>query len=423
MKNTHGAVEDAVHVGDGKAIVADGHSGFDSGGQTGGELFGCHHATAALDNQSIVGQSRRRGAVGRVDDGRKSRYDIATQLLACIFGEELGQFYTSDVFAGNVVGAAFEHQHTVAVLKAVDGGGSFYILVEEAFGTCQHNAERGEEDLVGDDFGDHAVDLAVGDNQAGGLLELGEGVGEFGFATNHGAGVVVEYVTQHLHLGQNHASLGCGGIDGSHHDDGVAFTDYVTKEGAVDVGRFGEGFADAGGERFAQREVFDGENEDAGVVIVLNPFDELRVGLETVGLGINQHKGDTALAAGIDKHHLFGFETIVGEEDKGEVGLSEHLETFFNAEASHGAFIVDAGGVDPDHGSYAANLHSFLDGVGGGAGQIGYDGYLLPGEEIDEGAFAVIAASEDADMGFEFVSFHTVITQGRLFYCSKGMKN
>ena len=88
----------------------------------------------ALD---LVGQSRRRGAVGRVDDGRKSRYDIATQLLACIFGEELGQFYTSDVFAGNVVGAAFEHQHTVAVLKAVDGGGPFYILVEEAFGTCR----------------------------------------------------------------------------------------------------------------------------------------------------------------------------------------------------------------------------------------------------------------------------------------------
>ena len=57
-------------------------------------------------------------------------------------------------------------------------------------------------------FADLVEGLAVGDDEAGWFLERLQGGLQFGGLTDHGGGVVVQEVAQHLYLRQYHAPFG-----------------------------------------------------------------------------------------------------------------------------------------------------------------------------------------------------------------------
>ena len=352
---------------------------------------------------------------------RKACHSLAVQLLACVFGQQLRQLHPSDVLASDVVRAALQHQHPVAVLQAVDGGRTLHILGKQPFGTRQHHAERREVHLVGHNLRHHAIHLAVRHHQPRLLLQSGKRALQLRLAAHHGAGVVVKNIPQHLHLWQNHASLGSRRVNGRDHHHRVALANHIAQQRAVHVSRLGQRLADAGREWFAQCGVLHRQQENLSIVVGLNPLQQGRVGLQAVGLRIDKHVWDAALAAGVHQHHLLSLEAVVSKKNQCKVGLSQHLKTLVNTHAAHSALVVDAGGVDPHHRSHAANLHGLLHWVGSGAGQIRHNGYLLPGEEIHQRALAVIATAENANMGFQFVSFHAPITQNASDYCPRAL--
>ena len=104
-----GAVEDAVEIGKGEAIVGDGYAGFDGGHETGNEFLMGYDATATLDDEGIVFKI--------VGQRRSAGDDVALKVASGEFGEEVGQFDATDIFAGYVVGARFEEEYLVSVAE------------------------------------------------------------------------------------------------------------------------------------------------------------------------------------------------------------------------------------------------------------------------------------------------------------------
>ena len=129
-------MEDAVHVGEGEAVVADGDAGVEGGLEARGQLLASDDAATALDDKGIVGDV--------LWDGREAAEGLAVELLSSVLGQQGGEFDAPDILARDVVGATFEHQHPVAVFEGVDGRGTLHIFVEQPLGTCQDNAEAGE---------------------------------------------------------------------------------------------------------------------------------------------------------------------------------------------------------------------------------------------------------------------------------------
>lgn len=126
-----------------------------------------------------------------------------------------------------------------------------------------------------------------------------------------------------------------------------------------------------------------------------------------ITLGIEYQKRDLRLTAGGDKIQLAIIQNVTRNQNNCKIGAVQFLKCFIHSESSQRSRVVDAGGIDPYHRSYPTEFHGFADRISGGARRFRDYGNLLTGEEVDERALAVVAASEDADMRFQFIAFHT----------------
>ena len=68
------------------------------------------------------------------------------------------------------------------------------------------------------------------------------------------------------------------------------------------------------------------------------------------------------------------------------------------AQLAEGADVVDAGRVDEQHRAQRQQLHGLLDRVGGGAGLVGDDRDVLPGDGVEQARLADVAPAEQADV-------------------------
>ena len=103
----HHPLENAVHISQGHAVVANRNALIDKEIGAVEELLARTHATAALDGHGIF--------IG-VGDGRQTRHIFKINGFAREFPYHSGQLHTPDVFAGAVVGARFEEQNRIAIL-------------------------------------------------------------------------------------------------------------------------------------------------------------------------------------------------------------------------------------------------------------------------------------------------------------------
>lgn len=370
----------------------------DGRGESGCQGFRGSHATTALDDHGILGDGVLRLRV--------ARQDFELELQSGVLRDEFGEFDPTDVLASHIMGAGFEEQDTVAIVEMVDLRSTLEVVPEEAFASGEDHAEGGEEDRLRDEGGDLVVDLAIGDDETRRLLERRQRLWELVGLTGLCNSVVVEDVADELDLRKDETALRRGGVDGSYEQDDVVGSDDIAKKSGMLVGRGRERLPDKREDLRAIAGVEDREWEYAEGKGVFEVAEEVGTGGIAVDLGVKEEDGDIVFPATGDKILLDRVERIVGDENDGEVHLRERSVGAADAERAEGAQVVDAGGVDPDHGAYARDFHRLTDRVGGSAGGVGDDGDRLVGEVVDERAFAIITSTKDAYMRFKFVALH-----------------
>jgi hypothetical protein len=85
-------------------------------------------------------------------------------------------------------------------------------------------------------------------------------------------------------------------------------------------------------------------------------------------------------------------------DEHAEVGAVEHLGGLPGAQLAEHADVVDAGGVDEEHGAERQQFHRLLDRVRGRAGEVADDADLLARDRVEQARLADVAAAEDADV-------------------------
>ena len=81
-----------------------------------------------------------------------------------------------------------------------------------------------------------------------------------------------------------------------------------------------------------------------------------------------------------------------------EVGALENAAGAFRAHLTERADVVDPSRIDKQHGAQRQQFHRFLDRVGRGSRNVGYDGDLLAGESVEQGRFSDVPAAEQPDV-------------------------
>ena len=79
-----------------------------------------------------------------------------------------------------------------------------------------------------------------------------------------------------------------------------------------------------------------------------------------------------------------------------QVGALEHLPGAIGAQLAEGSHVIDSGRVDEEHRTQGQQLHGFLHGVGGGAGELRDDGHVLLGDGVQQAGLAHVPAAEQA---------------------------
>ena len=87
------------------------------------------------------------------------------------------------------------------------------------------------------------------------------------------------------------------------------------------------------------------------------------------------------------------------DDEHTDVCPSQYLAGFRHAHLAQTADVVNAGGVNDDHGPEGQELHGLGHGVGGGALLIRNDGEGLTGDGVDDGGFTGVPAPEEGDVG------------------------
>ena len=319
-----------------------------------------------------------------------STNNLELQVLACCLAQGGGQLHAAYVLAGDVVRAAFEQQHAVAVLQAADALCALKVLCKQPFLPGQHYAEAGQRH-VGGHYGGHLLEgLAVGDHQRRWLLERRQRRWQLLGLAEEGLRVQVHQVAQHLHLRQYHPPFGGRAVYGRHQHNGVALAYDVAQQRASAVGALRQGFLYLRYQR------------------VLIDWGFLCQHLEQ----------RCAVLRAPTFHHLLRLAVAAfGVEQQRQVHFGQRRHALLHAHLAQLALVVDAGGVYQHHRPYAANLHALAYGVGGGAGGVADDGYLLAGEEVHHSALAYVAAAKEAYSRFQFVAFHCLISLFQFHYC------
>ena len=164
--------------------------------------------------------------------------DVEFQVFPRLFSHPIGDFYPSDVVAGNMMRARFKNQQPVAILEVANFGSAFQIIAKVALVMRQHDAEAGERNAVLDDFAYHAKCLAVGDDERGLWFGAFQIMRQLVFLKENCHSIIIENVAHGLHLRQYHASFGCRTVDGRHQQHYVVGSKQLAQHRLGFVSRF-----------------------------------------------------------------------------------------------------------------------------------------------------------------------------------------
>ena len=200
----------------------------------------------------------------------------------------------------------------------------------------------------------------------------------------------VQNVAENLLLRENHAALGGCLVDGHDKDHDGARIELVRKDLLVGLQALCEGselFLEGVNILARRRADVDGRFIECGAVgqgIRLVPGD---------------HEGQLFGTEEIEQLPIQGGETDARVHDEdGNVGLGQHPAGALDALFAQLALVVEAGGVDDDHGAEGQELHCLFDRVGGGALDVGDHGELLTRDAIHDAGFPGVAHTVETDV-------------------------
>ena len=122
------------------------------------------------------------------------------------------------------------------------------------------------------------------------------------------------------------------------------------------------------------------------------------VRLGQVDLVEHRQHGNLALLEGVEQAQLQAAEPRLGQDQDGQLGALQHLHRPLDPLGAQRADVVDARGVDEEHGAERQELHRFLHRIGGGAGLGRDDRHLLARQGVEQRGLADVAPAEDADV-------------------------
>lgn len=376
--------QDAVHIGNGNAVVGHGHVLLPGSLLPIGHFLGVQHAAAAVDHQlDFLEQVREAFAAGE-DEFRLGPGE---------FANPVGHFHGANVVALAVVGAAFRNQHLVPVFQFPQLYGAFNEGAQLALVAGKQDGEGGQGDFWGHHFVDDMEDLAVGDHQFNGAAQGFQEAGEFFRLGNQGGAVAVQEFPDGLLLGQNQPAFGGGAVHRHYQYGQVPGLEQVKNQGAL-VFRF----AGQGGQPFLQLRNME----------LLLGADGQGHGLQVLGQGKTRGQVnfvedyDIGNFPSLDFGEQFlvkGIQALGGvHHQEGHIGAAQHQPGFFNPGLAQVAVVVHPRGVREQHGAQGQDFHGFGHRVRGGALKVGNNGQVLAGQGVDQGGLAGVAAAEQANM-------------------------
>ncbi|OPZ57406.1 MAG: hypothetical protein BWY88_01197 [Synergistetes bacterium ADurb.Bin520] len=217
--------------------------------------------------------------------------------------------------------------------------------------------------VLGQDGSHLGEGLTIGDHQVGAMGQRPVGPGEFGHLHHHGGAVPVQEVSEHLHLGEDEAPLGGGGVDGSHQHhrvsggykplQGVPLGLQVSGEALQALAQDRHPLAGRIGHREGGKGGGPGELFPVGGAI--SEGEDQQKGLFPRG-----HTGGKASL-------LFARGRIPAGHQHHGVRQRQHPVGLFRAQTSHLVLVViESGGVHQGHGAQGAHLNTLGDRVSRG---------------------------------------------------------
>ena len=88
---------------------------------------------------------------------------------------------------------------------------------------------------------------------------------------------------------------------------------------------------------------------------------------------------------------------IFGNQQYGAIHFFDYFQRFFYPFLAQFTRIVNAGSINENNRTDAEYLHWFAYRIGGGAGFVGNDGNILPGQLIDKRTFPRVSTTKNTD--------------------------
>ena len=284
--------------------------------------------------------------------------------------------------------AALGDQHPVAVPEGLHGRRAGAQRAEVALAPREQNRERRERHALRRRGVNLLERLGVGDDESDvPLADARKDSRQLRRLADDGDAAEVEELAHDLLLRQDEPPLRRGCVDRAYADHDVATGDEICQERDVGLLHGHAGKADAEGLDALARRGGDGDL----------PFRDRRLRRQ-VALAPDDDRLDAAPFAFREKPPLRLVRRLAAwDNDHRDVRDFEDGKRLRDAHRAKLPFVVEPRGVRHEARAEGQYLHRLGDRVGSGAGDVGDDREVLPGERVDKRRLAGVAPPEERD--------------------------
>jgi len=219
----------------------------------------------------------------------------------------------------------------------------------------------------------------------------------FTLLSGYGNGIIIKDIADDLHLRQDQPSFGRAKVNGHNKQHYIAMTDDVADDSLL----FNTYPASAlNNQPFClfNAVTFQAAHGHPGDVMFLKCRQLFIMRLLNVGLVETYYHFPFLRDKFLNQSFILRIKTRKGGDQQRQVYFAYNLASPRNAFFSKLSGIINASGVIYINRPDAFYLHGLSHGVGGGAGNVGYNRNALAGKGIDKRGFAYIAFAENTDV-------------------------